>query len=191
MCDGYKISAAMNTGRLILAPADPFSAPASTEGLLGILTDLALAGSPIDSARGSYLAGERFLELISFMGCSPHVELEPRPDGGDQFCHLALIGPLAQPMLMTGPYTAPPRCPACRGRLEGWQETVTIAGGQLSCGRCGERFPASRLSWRRSGGFARIAVEIRNIFPNEAVPVPELMKRLARDTGEDWTYFYV
>jgi len=181
----------MSTGRLILTPSDPLSAPASTRALLASLKDLGLLGPAIDPARGSYLAGERFLELISFMGCSPHVELEPGPDGGENFCHIALIGPLDQPLLMTGPYTTPPRCPACRSRLEGWQERVTAVDAPLTCGRCGEDFPASQLTWRRSGGFARIAVEVRNVFPNEAVPVPELMKRLARDTGEDWTYFYV
>jgi hypothetical protein len=181
---------AMSTGRLILAPADPRAAPPSKASLLNSLDALELIGSPLDSAQDRYLAGGRFLELISFMGCSPHVELEPPPDGTDGFCHIALMGPLDRPRLLYGPYTSPPRCPACRGRLEDWRETLTSADTMLDCARCGERFPATRLVWRRTGGFARIAVEIRNIFPSEAVPVPELMTRLARDTGQDWGYFY-
>jgi hypothetical protein len=53
------------------------------------------------------------------------------------------------------------------------------------------RLTPAALNWRRSGGLARMAVEVRNVFPNEAVPVPELIQRLEQETGREWTYFYV
>jgi hypothetical protein len=181
----------MSTGRLILAPSDPLAPAPAGESLVAALRAIGLAGAELDPARQTFQAGERFLELISFLGCSPHVDFEPPAPGSEAFCHIALIGPSEAPVLLHGVNTAPPRCPGCGARVTDWRERLSGAHEGLCCEHCGRSLTAAQLKWRRSGGFARLAVEVRNVFPNEAVPVPELMQCLARETGGEWTYFYV
>ncbi len=179
----------MNTGKLILAPLDPRGPSAPAELVLEALAKIGLTGEALDADHADYLAGPRFLELISFLGCSAHVELEPPVEGGRAFCRIRLVGPFASPRLFVGRNTAAPRCPRCGGRLDNWR--ARIQAPQLSCEQCGEDLQPGQLSWRRSGGCARIAVEVHNVFPSEAVPLPELLKRLAQATAQDWGYFYV
>jgi hypothetical protein len=175
----------------MLAPADALATPPAPEAVLDLLRDVGLAGAALDPARHTFRAGERFLELISFMGCSPHIELDPPAPGSEAFCHIALVGPSREPVLFHGTNTAPPRCPECGARITDWRQRLGGPTDTLTCVRCGMRLTPAELNWRRSGGLARVAVEVRNVFPNEAVPVPELMQRLERETGREWTYFYV
>jgi hypothetical protein len=179
----------MSSGKLILAPRDPQSAAPSADSVLQALAEIGMTGATLDTGPASYLAGPRFLELISFVGCSAQVELEPQPAGGQAFCHIRLIGPFDLPLPFLGRNTAAPRCPRCGAPVAAWR--TRIEKSHLSCERCGEALTPSELNWRRSGGFARIAVEVHNVFPSEAVPVPELMKHLAQATARDWSYFYV
>ena len=181
----------MGIGRLILAPSDPLAPAPARESLLAALRAIGLAGAELDPARQTFRAGERFLELISFLGCSPHVDFEPPAPDSEAFCHIALMGPFEEPVLLHGVNTAPPRCPGCGARLTDWRERVAAAHDALRCERCHRSLTAAELNWRRSGGFARMAVEVRNVFPSEAVPVPELMQCLRRETGREWTYLYV
>lgn len=50
------------------------------------LQDLGLLGA--DLGAGYYACGEQFLSLLCFLGCSPHIELEPREQGS--FCYVQL-----------------------------------------------------------------------------------------------------
>ncbi len=179
----------MSTGKLILAPLDPDSPAPPGEQVLDFLREAGLIGTALDPGQRTFLVGDGFLELVSFMGCSAHVELEPPASGGTDFCHVSLLGPFESARLFAGRNTTPPRCPRCGGRLSEWR-TRTL-GPQLSCERCGASLKPTQLNWRRSAGFARLAVQVHNVFPSEAVPVPGLMKGLARLGAGDWGYFYV
>ena len=140
----------------------------------------------------AFLVGDRFLQLITFMGCSPHIELEPPAKGSNDFCHV-LIHACDAPRLWTGTNTRPPRCPACRKVID-IQVTALLrhrAALPVVCNHCGANHPVDALRWRRDAGFGRVFVEVRSVFPAEAVPVESLLRALAATTGCRWDYFYV
>jgi hypothetical protein len=87
-----------HTGRLVLTPQDPYLLPDQPESILDALHEIGFIGEALKEPPG-YLPGERFMQLVSFMGCSPYIRLQP--DGsGEPFCHLRLEGPHPRPILL-------------------------------------------------------------------------------------------
>ena len=183
-------------GSLFLSPEQPQTDFSDIDALKKCLHELGLmsirsTGRDTDS----YLCGESFAQMITFMGCSPHLVFEPPADGSDQYCHIRLHH-FSEITLLTGQQTAPPRCPACRFRISDWRnmaddwrsETPTSS---WQCPNCKKKSAAYELDWRQSGGAGRVFIEIRNIFPGEAVPVDQLMAKLEEISGEKWRYFYL
>jgi hypothetical protein len=189
------VSSSRHTGHLLLAAADPEQEP-PTAPLLDHLHRTGLLGPPLDAGGGQhFLIGQAFLQLITFMGCSPLLELEPPPDGGP-FCHLRIDGPWPAPQLRHGRNTRGPRCAACRTRFADWRELLPRwlerpMETSVQCPRCGHYQRPLDLTWRREAGFGRWFLVVEDVFPGEAVPVPALLEGLAGVTGGAWHYFYV
>jgi len=143
------------TGCLVLAPAPATSIPRNR--LLEYLHDCGFIGDAFSNgSTADFLIGERFLQLITFMGCSPHIELTP-PADGRSFCHVRIRGPLDQPLLLAGGNAQAPRCPSCRGRIEPWRELLDewhnqAASPIVTCPHCGEKQRPMELNWRRQAG---------------------------------------
>lgn len=148
--------------------------------------------SELDS--NSFLVGEAFLQLITFMGCSPNIELTP-PSCGGPFCYIRIEGPWIEPRLLYGDKTQAPRCSTCRNRIITWRESLPLWLAQpqnlvAECQRCGHTQRPLDLSWRKDAGFGRLFVIVENVFPGEAIPVPKFLLELERTTGTFWKYFY-
>jgi hypothetical protein len=179
----------MTNGSLILLPKNPAANPATVTGLVHRLETIGLLGAPLDEENSLFRVGDRFLQLISFLGCSPYLQLDPPSGGSDNFCHIAVHGPFESPRLLYGEGVRPPRCPSCGALLKGWKEGIN--SDLISCGECGSNHPPAAIAWGKHAGCSRLFVEIRNIFPGEAVPVTELMTAL-QDLGfGEWGYFYL
>ena len=176
-------------GSLYLFPQDPFAAPAP-EPVLACLEALELAGEPLAEAPGKRVlaAGPGFAREVAFAGCSPHLRFAPAAEGDRDFCHLALIGPLSRPLLLTGPRTAKPRCPACRARIADWRKRIEDAESRLDCPDCGASLQAASLDWRQQAAVGRLLIELRNVFPGEATPSDRLLAALAETGGGTWTF---
>ena len=188
----------MTAGKLILHPQSAFAPTPSQRTLTSAMAEIGLLGDVLESPpqRQRFLAGERFLQLISFLGCSPHIELAPTAGGGDDFCYVELLGPWARPRLFRGRNTRPPACPSCGRRQDGLQWKLQ-PGAELAettvwhCGHCGAGHHPARWNWRQQGGSARIALSINGIFPSEALPGDKLLARLKELDGSPWTYCYI
>jgi hypothetical protein len=184
----------MTSGSLFLHPADPEVAlPAGN--LVPVLESLGLVGQALPHRDHSFLVGPRFLDLISFMGCSPYVELEPSTEGTTDFCHL-VIHSFPSPRLLFGANTRPPRCPRCRKPVShGAEQLAAMASTDiqtaLTCPHCAAVSPLDALRWRQDGGLGQVFVEVCNIFPGEAIPVDALLRRLVTECGTEWDYFYL
>jgi hypothetical protein len=135
------------------------------------------------------LLGEQFLSLITFMGCSPFVRLEPDSPDDAGHCHLTLVGPLPEPILRQGQNSRPPLCGNCRKPIPEWRHYKPEDA--LKCPRCGTANPADRLDWKHNTGIARLFIEIHNIFPGEAIPTPKLINALGSLTSSEWDYFFL
>ncbi|MEW7978586.1 MAG: hypothetical protein AB2813_01950, partial [Candidatus Sedimenticola endophacoides] len=88
--------------------------------LTAIYNTLSLIGAALEPPGAAYLAGPRFMHLITFMGCSPFLRLAPEHDQDRSFCHLRLSGDGQTLRFRSGRNTRPPHCPLCRTRIEQW-----------------------------------------------------------------------
>lgn len=163
--------------------------------MISRLADLGLVGANYGEIPGAYLTGPRFLQLITFLGCSPQLQLVPPANGSQDFCHIRLRGPFEKPRLLSAANTRPPRCPACGKGLSQWRQMEPFwargqSDSQIVCHSCGQSASPADLNWRRKAGFGHCFIEIREVFPEEAVPLPALMESL-RGEGASWCYFYL
>ena len=194
----------MAAHKLILLPAQPACPAVSTGRLATELQAIGLIGPPCQLHGISfYPTGEHFLQLITFLGCSPMIELEPPSDpvtlasdsASGKFCHVFLSS--SQTMRFRSDPGAPtPRCPACRVPLADWQSRLQVwqtqpANSDWHCRQCGHRGDITALNFRKTAGFGRSFVEIRGIYPSEAVPGEALLNTLKSLTRGDWSTLYI
>jgi len=156
---------------------------------IALLTEIGFLAEALAGDAQTYLIGSGFLQLVTFMGCSPYIELEPPADGGKNFCHVQFHR-TESPYLMFGANTRPPRCPACRKALAVSPESLANRE-HVPCPHCGEVSDIRSLGWRRDAGFADVFIEVHSVFPGEAVPTEGLLNRLKTLGGGDWKYFYL
>jgi len=178
----------MSIGKLILYPGNTKSSPPLITAVIKSLQRVGLIGQPMDSDCNSFLAGDNFLQLISFMGCSPDICLTPKANTGSNFCHLTIRGPLPKPQLVWDSNCRPPRCLECKKPITDWKDGIDNVS--IKCSQCGAESAAGDLNWGRGAGFGYVFIEIHNVFPGEASPVDILFNQLQQDTGVSWNYFY-
>ncbi|MEO5342648.1 MAG: hypothetical protein H7842_04810 [Gammaproteobacteria bacterium SHHR-1] len=185
----------MSTGQLYLCPAEPdLLLPA--EPLLDLLQALQLCAEPLSGRDQAYAVGTDFMHWISFTGCSPLIRFSPESDQDRDFCHLRLhriSGP--RPQFLYASNSRPPACPQCRKGLSGWlplMQRWQLDGSALACPHCASHIDPRRLNWQRQAGMGRTLLEIFNIFPGEARPLPGLLEQLGKHhSGQAWRYFYL
>jgi hypothetical protein len=187
----------MHTGRLALTPQDPLFLPANIDKIIDLLRGIQFCTDPVEGLGGRhYRLGDRFMQLVSFMGCSPFINLEPTADG-EPFCHLFIDGPYPRPVFLSGRNTTAPRCEACRKRISDWEVLIDAWKAapetfQASCPHCSHKQNPATYNWRQSAGCGRLFLFIENIFPNEAIPSPELLTALAScEAHVPWRFFYI
>lgn len=181
----------MSAGKLLLHP--PLDAPLPDLGALEKhLREIQLIGSPLDGREKAFLAGERFMRLVTFMGCSPYLRMEPENEQDKDFCHLRFSADHTDLVFRSGKNTRPPNCPNCKQRLTAWPEMMQqwTQQGHCHCPECHSEVDPTALRWRQNAGFGRFFIEIFSVFPSEAIPSPELLQALQDEDGE-WGYFYI
>ena len=185
-----------HTGRLILAPRDPRCAP-DRRPLIRALGGAGFLGAALTPEGDAYAVGEDFLHLIAFAGCAVQVELTPSTESDRPFCHIRIAGPFAEPALLIGRNTRPPRCPACRVPLRAWRDTLRdrIPGAwhpePLPCPACATVSPVCTWDWKETGGCARLSLSVEEVFPGEASPTDNLMQVLEGVARTPWRHFYI
>lgn len=192
------MTGSLHTGRLVLAPSDPFFLPPDTDSILSRLRKMKFCGNPLTDLDGKgYLLGERFMQLINFIGCSPYVQLEPTADNRP-FCHLIIDGPYPRPRFLQGRNKAFPRCSNCRKRIPQWETHIAewseaAETYQSKCPHCGHQQSPANYDWRQSAGCGYLFLFVENIFPNEAIPSPELLNALQTCSKNSpvWNFFYI
>jgi hypothetical protein len=194
----------MPAPKLLMHPASPDTAAVPADRLAQELQGIGLIEGPIPLEKGVfYPVGEQFLQLVTFLGCSPAIELDPPRDpqeleeasASGRFCHVFITSG-EQLQFRGDSQTRAPRCPRCRhpethwiARLQAWQEGNHGPG--WNCHACGFSGRLSDLVFRKTAGFGRTFLEIRGIYPSEAVPGQTLLDTLAGLTGESWTTIYL
>ncbi len=179
--------------KLVLHARSPQHLPGSRDVLSAALVELGLIGDPLANGDMAFHSGDRFLDLVTFLGCSPDVRLEPGNDqqsASGEFCHVRFPPWTDTPRLRVGAMSKPPRCPACRKDVQDWQQQLDAGADQWACGNCGETVTLETLNWRQSAGYSRWFVEIWHVYPHEAVPSEALIARLEALCGGSCDFFY-
>lgn len=185
----------MADNQLILLPADVARTPPSKRDLLYQLERVGFIGPPL-MFRGQqhYRPGENFLQLLTFLGCSPVVALGEPGVTGDEFCHIQLEGPYDEPRYVGGSNVKVPRCPGCGFRIENWPALIAqwqeMPEQAWHCPLCGKTYRVPQLRWRQCAGFGHFFLHIWGVFEGEAVPSEDLLRALRESSGFDWQYFY-
>lgn len=174
---------------LFLHADDPLWQPADPDSLAATLRDLGLIGPSAASDHvAGFQAGEQFLKLVMFLGCSPQVVLDPElAEQGQTVCQIRLLT-YREVTLLTGKSKPAVRCTKCRAAVD-----LSRAGSfeaRYKCQQCGNESRASDLDWRQSAGFGRCFVEVSGIYPQEAVPSDKLLNALHAYSNRNWRYFY-
>ncbi len=187
----------MSVYKLVLHPSRAAAVPHSPAGLLATLDETGLIGAAFElDGHRHFRTGPGFLDHLTFLGCSPVVELDPPASDADgharsgRFCHIQLQPVSATPRLRRRVEHAP-RCRQCRRPLEPALLDAAVTAGSLRCPGCATAADLERLNWRQAGGYARIFLDIWGIHPAEAVPGDALLAALAACTDCPWAFFYM
>ena len=178
--------------QLILHPRD-HQAIYPVEPLLGSLQTSGLIDESFTyQGKPHYRPGEHFLELVTFLGCSPVVSLGEPGLTGEDFCHISLIASQETPSFLHGDNIKSPRCPKCRHTYQDWQGIIQLWQQEqpITCPQCGNESQAHELKWRQCAGFLRQGIIIWGIFEGEAVPSEQLLQVLEESSNLRWSYFY-
>ena len=174
---------------LLLYCETPLWRPMAPEHVARVLEDTGLIGAAKNSGELLYRAGEQFLSLITFLGCSPQVSVtEDEATDGQPVCRVRLHDFENVQLLESCP---PPALRCARCRVPQQRPSSLDYDQQLSCAKCGESAPLYQFDWRRGAGFGRFFVEIENVFPHEALPADRLISALEALSGSRWNYCYL
>lgn len=183
----------MENALLVLCPVKPGWTLPDDQSLERFLQSIQLIGEPLNGD-GQFLAGDRFLDLIALLGCSPGIRLEPGDDNLP-FCYVRLLPRTKAVEFHSSGQTHAPRCPQCRSAVTDWKSKISSwlengAETPWSCEACRHTAEPWHYNWRKSAGFGRCFIEISNIFPKEAIPQQQLLDALHSRYGVSWHYFY-
>ncbi|MFQ5643702.1 MAG: hypothetical protein ACE5FQ_08380 [Thiogranum sp.] len=174
---------------LYLHPADALWQPAEYDAMIDALCATGLIGRPgAQAGTDGFPAGDRFMQQIMFLGCSPQPVFDPSQaqDGSQPCCvHLRCY----EEVRFLGTERCPAvRCAGCRtpARLPGPHSHDAL----YRCGQCGNESRFPDLDWRKGAGFGRFFIEISGVYPHEAVPSDALLNTLGTLSGCHWKYFY-
>lgn len=186
--------------RLVLHPEDANYAPESSSMIRDVLYDAGFISGACSIADGeqvqqAFLPGEQFLQLLTFMGCSPNINLAPQYEGDRGFCHIMLSPISAQPHFRSHERDVFARCPECGRRDTAWQVHIGRWQADASlnkyiCPHCDKNLSLYDLRWRQMAGFGRFFIEVFSIFPQEGIPTNNLLSLLEKACARPWTYFF-
>ena len=178
-----------NECSLFLCPEDHNFRFPDIPALVKSLQDIGLISAkiPLSEETLRYSVGEKFLDYIAYMGCSPAIQFDAA-EGQDNFCHIKIHKYESPQLIYSKKQFSAPLCPACRKPVKSWQQSLNEE--TAGCDHCQTVSGIETLNWRRMAGYAPLFIEITDIFPKEAIPQQLLLDKLTSITETGWQYFY-
>jgi len=141
-----------------------------------------------------YHIGDKFLNMVTFMGCSPYLKIYPENENDTDYCSAYISDDTSVTFINSNSNTGP-RCPNCRklvrSESELWKDWHS--GNEkksILCEHCNTSISFQDLDWRKNAGLVNFTIRISNIFPKEAIPSEQLLSQLKLFTNVEWKYFY-
>ena len=159
-----------------------------TQSLIADLQKISLVSQVINKQDSyNYFTGDKFLDYIAYMGCAPTIQFEAN-EVNDKFCYIKIHHHKTAKLISNTKPSASPHCPHCKKTVKNWQDTRTTT--TIKCDQCETTSNIEDFNWRKMAGYARLFIEITDIFPKEAIPQQILLDKLAKLTDIEWQYFY-
>jgi hypothetical protein len=157
--------------------------------LISVLHDIGLLSKKINpqETEHRYFTGDRFLNHVNYMGCAPAIQFEASDTDAD-FCFIEIHSYDSAKLIHSKKQARAPHCPVCKKPVNNWQQ-LSLATTIL-CDACDTTSSIETFDWRKMAGYARVFIEITDIFPREAIPQPALLERLNKAFDNEWLYFY-
>jgi len=164
---------------------------ASYRALPSELVKLGLLGEAFEfGAETRYKLGERFYQLLSFMGCAPALKLEPEKDGDIHFCHFR-FAEQEQAVFRYLREESRARCPHCRKPSDTVAQVEPLFNkANWACPLCQQVSSIDAINWKHEAGVSQFFIELIDVHPHEVVPTDGLLKELQNISGSSWDYFY-
>ncbi len=171
--------------KLYLYPQQPYYRPSHQilEQLLIKLQFIGRLSSEVNlkqnpkQATTRYEVGDKFLSQLTFMGCSPDIELEPQEN--KPYCYIE-IGQIETPRFISGKNLKSAKCPHCKASII-----------ELMCEKCHKVIDPEKLNWRKTAFYASSWISIGNIYELEAIPNDNLLNVLEKNTDVKWKTAYI
>ena len=146
------------------------------EQMESILKKEEFTGIHIEKNRFS--TGKNFLSHLTFMGCSPDIELDPQQD--KPYCYIE-VESHEKPLFISGSNLKKARCHHCKKNIE----------NPFLCPHCQQQFSPTKLNWRKTAFLAACWIAIGNIYELEAIPNDQFLDTLKQQTGVEWKAAYI
>ncbi len=174
---------------LFLCPEQSVFTITDTQSFVSGLQKIGLIAQNINpqTSNQHYFTGENYLDYIAYMGCAPTIQFEAE-DKNDNFCFIKLHHKQKAELICSQMQSRAPHCPNCKKPVKHWQVSKTAT--TIKCQLCDTTSNIEDFNWRKMAGYARLFIEITDIFPKEAIPQPLLLEKLADITKLEWRYFY-
>ena len=177
----------MPVSRLIFAPSNT-NTQVDYKQLQGLLTDIQFINSE-PYKENHFLPGDNFLSQITFLGCSPNINLIPTE--GESHCYISFLDQSEQANCLGYTSNCNPKCPSCTKRIADWKvNNWNKAGLHCTCDKCGTQSLYAELIWKNECIYGTSGFVINHIYPHEAVPTEQLLDHLKSVTGNEWAYAY-
>ena len=151
------------------------------------LQDIGFISRPITDLENSFYTGERFLDYVAYLGCSPTIQFEAS-ETSNKFCHIKIHQHDHAKLIVSQMQPRAPHCPNCSKPVKSWLDTKTAE--TIHCGSCNTTAHISAFNWRKMAGYAQLFIEITDIFPKEAIPQQVFLDKLSDVFNTKWLYFY-
>jgi len=174
---------------LYLYPEQHNFTPNDILSFISALQDINFISQPINIKVSDYrfFTGNSFLDYIAYMGCAPAIQFEAGKNNS-KFCHVNILHFDSAKLMHSQTQARAPHCPNCQKPVKNWTGNKTQS--QIMCDQCNTMSNFEEYNWRKMAGYARLFIEITDIFPKEAIPQQLLLDKLANISDTNWLYFY-
>jgi len=172
---------------LFLHPAQADFSIENSALFVSQLQNIGLIAKELTKEKNTFYTGERYLDFIAYMGCSPTIQFEAS-DSCEDFCHVRIHSYNTKKLIVSQIQRRAPHCPCCNKPVKNWLDTKTEE--TITCTLCNNTSNIEQFNWRKMAGYAHVFIEVTDIFPKEAIPQQVLLDELNKACKTEWSYFY-